>query len=82
MIDRKIRAKQTAEPKKEEVFKIGPSEAPIAKINDKYRKMIYLKSPYYRDLTEIKDSVEDYMEENPDKQLEIIFDFSMMGSKS
>ncbi|MBR3244410.1 MAG: primosomal protein N' [Parasporobacterium sp.] len=82
VIDRKIRAKQTAEPKKEEVFKIGPSEAPIAKINDKYRKMIYLKSPYYRDLTEIKDSVEDYMEENPDKQLEIIFDFSMMGSKS
>lgn len=81
LIDRKIRAKQAAYPQKEAPLKIGPSEAPIAKINDKYRKMIYLKSPYYKDLTEIKDGLEQYMDNHPDKDLEIIFDFSMMGSK-
>ena len=81
MIDFKIQAKAKADPTKTPVQKIGPSEAPIAKINDKYRKMIYLKSPVYQDLIDIKDSVETYMDENPDKTLDIIFDFSMMGSK-
>ena len=81
VIDFKIQAKAKADPSKTPVQKIGPSEAPIARINDKYRKMIYLKSPVYQDLIDIKDSVENYMDENPDKNLDIIFDFSMMGSK-
>ena len=81
VIDFKIQAKAKAAPSKTPVQKIGPSEAPIARINDKYRKMIYLKSPVYQDLIDIKDSVENYMNENPDKNLDIIFDFSMMGSK-
>ena len=81
VIDFKIQAKAKADPSKTPVQKIGPSEAPIARINDKYRKMIYLKSPVYQDLIDIKDSVENYMNENPDKNLDIIFDFSMMGNK-
>ncbi len=80
VIERRIRAKAAADPTKAAVNKIGPSEAPIAKINDKYRKMIYLKSPVYQDLIDIKDTVETYMDENPDKTIDIIFDFSMMGS--
>ena len=81
MIDRTIRAKESAAPGREKILKIGPGEAPIAKINDRYRKVIYLKSPHYGDLTAIKDLTEQYLEENPDKKIDIIFDFSMMGSK-
>ena len=81
VIEWKIKAKEAADPTAEHIIKIGPGEAPIAKINDKYRKVIYLKSPVYRDLIDIKDSVEQYLEENPDKTLDVIFDFSMMGSK-
>ena len=29
----------------------------------------------------IKDTIETYMEENPDKQISITFDFSMMGNR-
>lgn len=79
VIEKKIREKDVMQPMG--IMKIGPSQAPIAKINDKYRKMIYLKAKKYKDLIEIKDTVEQYMELNPDKQLSVLFDFSMMGSK-
>ena len=63
----------------EKTVKIGPSNAPIGRINDRYRKVIYVKSEKYTDLTGIKDIIEKYYEENPDKKLMITFDFSMMG---
>lgn len=81
LLDRRIRAKEAADPGREKILKIGPGEAPIAKINDRYRKMIYLKSPHYKDLTELKDLLEEHMEANPDKMLDMIFDFSMMNNK-
>lgn len=81
VIDRRIKAKEAASVSKVDILKIGPSSAPISKINDKYRKMIYLKAENYDDLIDIKDCVESYMDENPDKTLIITFDFSMMGSR-
>lgn len=81
LIERKIRAKEAASAEPVSIQKIGPGDAPIAKINDQYRKVIYLKSEEYKDLTDIKDSIETYQDENPDKILSITFDFSMMGSR-
>ena len=81
LIERKIRAKEAASAGAKTITKIGPSADVIAKINDKYRKMIYLKAQAYSDLTDIKDTIEAYMNENPDKQITITFDFSMMGNR-
>ncbi|MBO4834701.1 MAG: primosomal protein N' [Lachnospiraceae bacterium] len=81
LIERKIRAKEAASADPVSIQKIGPGDAPIAKINDQYRKVIYLKSEEYQDLTDIKDSIETYLDEHPDKTLSITFDFSMMGSR-
>ena len=61
----------------ENMVKIGPSQAPIAKIQDRYRKIIYVKAPKYAELTLVKDSVEEYMNNNPDSRIQITFDFSL-----
>ncbi|MBQ9814708.1 MAG: primosomal protein N' [Lachnospiraceae bacterium] len=60
---------------------IGPAQASVSKINDKYRRVLYLKAARYSDLTDIKDIIENYMDENPDKNINVTFDFSLMGSK-
>ncbi len=77
VIDTKIKAKSVASINENEIIKIGPGQAPIAKIQDKYRKIIYIKSEKYKDLIDIKDVVEDFMNENPEKKLAVTFDFSM-----
>ena len=59
---------------------IGPAEANIAKINDIYRKVIYLKHSDYNVLVKIKDMVEkesDAWEEL--KKVSIQFDFNPMS---
>ena len=63
------------------IVKIGPSDAPIAKIQDKYRKVIYIKSESYKDLIGIKDLIEDFENKNPDRDFVINFDFSLMGKE-
>ncbi len=77
VIEDKIKAKNKANINDIDITKIGPSQAPIAKIQDKYRKIIYIKSERYKDLIDVKDSVENYMNENPQKELIVTFDFSM-----
>ena len=59
------------------IRKIGPSAAPIAKIKDSYRKMIYIKAADYEDLTRIKDLVENYAENWNEKDVRVSFDFSL-----
>lgn len=67
------------------IQKIGPSQAPISKIKDSYRKLIYIKAEDYEDLTRIKDLVEDYAENCAknsaknwnEKEVKISFDFSL-----
>ncbi len=44
---------------------IGPTEPAVAKINDIYRKVLYLKCGNYDTLVEIKDSLEQYLEKEP-----------------
>lgn len=59
---------------------IGPSDAGIAKINDIYRKVIYVKHISYDYLTKVKDDIEVYLKENPlDKEVLIQFDFNPMN---
>ncbi len=44
---------------------IGPSDAAVAKVNDIYRKVIYLKGQDYEALTKVKDAIERYDAANP-----------------
>lgn len=56
---------------------IGPAYAAVGKVNDVYRKVLYLKHPDYRILNKIKDKIEKYIEINSGfRKLYIQFDFS------
>ena len=59
---------------------IGPADANVARINDVYRKVIYIKSREYDILVKIKDFIEarfEVMEEN--KRASVQFDFNPMS---
>ena len=58
---------------------IGPADAPVARVNDRWRRVIYFKSESYNELIKIKDKTEAFMEERADKNITVNFDFSMMG---
>jgi len=63
--------------KKEDLKIIGPAKAPISKINDIYRKIIYIKQKDYELLTWIKDKAEQYIEINSGyNQIQVQFDFN------
>ena len=53
---------------------IGPADASVRKINDIYRKMIYLKSADLNVLIRLKDRAEDYVFTNKDKRIRVTFD--------
>ncbi len=56
---------------------IGPTSPSVGKVNDVYRKVIYLKHAQYDVLIDIKDKLEEYIEINPGFQnLWIQFDFN------
>lgn len=55
---------------------VGPTEATISRINDIYRRVIYLKSKDYNLLTKEKDLIE-AME--TDKRIRVTFDFDPMS---
>lgn len=59
---------------------IGPADATIAKINDVYRKVIYIKTGDYQDLVRIKERIEQYIKDNRDYQnVTVQFDFNPMS---
>lgn len=59
---------------------IGPASASIAKINDIYRQVIYLKHKEYDSLVNLKDRIELFLKEKDDmKQVNITFDFDPMN---
>ena len=60
------------------VLKIGPADAPVARINDRWRRVMYFKSESYSVLTQIKDSTESYINSKADKDISVNFDFSHM----
>ena len=70
----------------EEVFKderiqlIGPADAAIAKVNDIYRKVIYIKTKEYQNLVLLKERMEYYVQDNRDFQnVSVQFDFNPMS---
>ena len=59
---------------------IGPASPGIGKINDVYRKVLYLKSERYDTLVKMKNYLEQYIEVNPGFQkMRIQFDFNPMN---
>ena len=61
---------------KDEILVIGPCDATIVKINDRYRRVVYLKHVQYNTLVEIKNKTENFMEkEAAYKDCYVSFDF-------
>ena len=59
---------------------VGPADATIARVNDIYRKVIYIKTKDYQDLVLLKDRLEYYMKDNKDfGQVSVQFDFNPMN---
>ena len=59
---------------------IGPATPSVGKVNDVYRKVVYLKSEKYDTLIRIKNKLEQYIEVNPGYQtIRIQFDFDPMN---
>ncbi|MCQ2495105.1 MAG: primosomal protein N' [Lachnospiraceae bacterium] len=71
--------KELIEKKKDEFGRVkvfGPAAAPVFKVNDVYRMHIYLKSADYSALVELKNYMSDYINDNPDKDTAVQFDFN------
>ena len=61
----------------ERVLLVGPADAAIAKINDVYRKVIYMKSGEYQTLVSLKDALEHFCKETDAfMDVTIQFDFN------
>lgn len=59
---------------------IGPTEPAVAKVNDIYKRVIYLKHAEYAALVRIKDTIESDMEGNPAyREVMVQFDFNPMN---
>ncbi len=61
----------------QKVQMVGPADATLSKINDRYRKVIYLKTEEYNTLVQIKDAIEVYIKDNKQYQnIMVYFDFN------
>lgn len=59
------------------VYLIGPADAAVAKINDIYKKVIYMKARDYQTLVAAKDLAEQYVRDNRDyRNVTLQFDFN------
>lgn len=59
---------------------IGPASAAIGKVNDIYRRVIYLKEKDYDRLVALKDEIEVFAKDLTDKKkINITFDFNPMN---
>lgn len=66
---------------KERIYMMGPVDAVISKVNDIYKKTIYIRTENYDTLVRIKDGIEQYICENTDFKNTIIqFDFDPMSN--
>lgn len=72
-------AGQVVSPAKElDVQVIGPVDAPVYKINDIYRKILYMKQENYDILIKIRNHMDQFMAENPElfRGVLVQYDFS------
>ena len=59
---------------------MGTADATVAKVNDIYKKVLYVKHADYAVLVKIKDKIEKYLEESQQyKDVMIQFDFNPMN---
>ena len=59
---------------------VGPADATIARVNDVYRKVIYIKTKDYEHLVLLKNKLEYYMKDNREFQnVSVQFDFNPMS---
>lgn len=59
------------------VFPIGPTTPAIGRVNDIYRRVIYVKAEDYKNLVCVKDCLEQYVRDNPSyKDVNVQFDFN------
>ena len=64
----------------ERIQLIGPANATISKVNDIYRKVIYIKTREYQNLVLLKERMEWYIRDNRDFQnVSVQFDFNPMN---
>ncbi|MGN0154869.1 MAG: primosomal protein N' [Lachnospiraceae bacterium] len=67
--------------KENAVHTIGPCDATIAKMNDKYRRVVYLKHKEYESLVQMKNQAEIFLEEQGNlKDCFVTFDFDPQHS--
>lgn len=63
------------------IFVIGPSTPHVGKVNNVYRKVIYIKAPSYDTLVVIKNRMEQYIEINSGfKRIRVQFDFDPLNT--
>jgi primosomal protein N' (replication factor Y) len=63
------------------LIRIGPSDCTIAKINDIYKKVLYVKHYEYEKLVQVKNKLEKYIEKNEKyKNVSVQFDFNPMNT--
>ena len=68
-------------PKGQDVAVVGPCDATIARINDRYRRVLYLKYKDKDRLIGIKDRMEQYLEHcGNDSDCYVTFDFDPLTS--
>lgn len=81
MIRKELNDKDMRKENKEQTFKvIGPADAIISKVNDRYQKVIYVKEDCYKRLVEIKDTLENLIELQEQKKfVNVQFDFNPMN---
>jgi len=66
--------------KEKELLIIGPTSPTVGKINDIYKKVIYIKAQSYEQLVELKDDLEQYIEQRKiTGDIGIQFDFNPMN---
>ena len=66
--------------KTKRVFPVGPADPAVAKVNDIYKKVIYIKTKEYETLVGLKDHLENYIRDNKVfKDTVVQFDFNPMG---
>lgn len=69
-----------AEKKVPDLFLVGPADAAIARVNDIYKKVLYLKHENYEVLVAVKDLMEQFLNENGKfGDIMVQFDFNPMN---
>ena len=64
-------------PEEQQVQVVGPCDATITRMNDRYRRVLYLKHAENARLIWIKNQMEQYLEDNAlNKECYITFDFN------